>query len=67
MSLRVANQLIKPIVGAADIAGNFGVPYIGGAAGLIQGIQDSCEKVAVHRVSLLATAPSMYRFLTYPC
>ncbi|CAL1703915.1 unnamed protein product [Somion occarium] len=45
----MANQIIKPILGAAQIAGDFGVPYIGGAAGLVKGIQDSAEKVIAHR------------------
>ena len=41
-----------PMIGVAEAAGNLGVPYIGGVAVLARGIQDSCEKVVVHRVSV---------------
>ena len=43
------NQVAGPV---AEAARNFGVPYIGGVAALARGIQDSCEKVVVHRVSM---------------
>ncbi|KAK7689173.1 hypothetical protein QCA50_007864 [Cerrena zonata] len=49
MALAAARQVVKPVLGAVNIAGDLGVPYIGGAASLLQGIQDSCEKVVVHR------------------
>ena len=41
-----------PVIGVAEVVGNFGVPYIGGIATLARGIQDSCEKVVVHRVGM---------------
>ena len=55
MALATVNRVMGPVISVAEVAGNFGVPYIGGIATLARGIQDSCEKVVVHRVSMLDT------------
>ncbi|KZT11463.1 kinase-like protein [Laetiporus sulphureus 93-53] len=44
-----AGQLVRVAVGAAGLAGDLGVPYIGAVAGTIEGIQNCCEKVSVHK------------------
>ena len=55
MTLATVNRVMGPVIGVAEVVGNFGVPYIGGIATLARRIQDSCEKVVVHRVSMLDT------------
>ena len=56
MTPAAGNRVIEPVIGVSpEAAGNFGVPYIGCVAALARGIQDSCEKAVVHRVSVGST------------
>ena len=63
MTLATVNRVMGPVIGVAEVVGNFGVPYIGGIATLARGIQDSCEKVVVHRVSMPDTLSIQYSIM----
>lgn len=58
MTLTSVNRVMRPVIDVAEVARNFGVPYIGDVAVLAREIQDSCEKVVVHKVSMLDTTLS---------
>ncbi|KAI0075454.1 kinase-like protein [Panus rudis PR-1116 ss-1] len=49
MDRRSLGAVVRPVLGAAEIAGNFGVPYIGGIAAVLKGIQENVDKMAVHK------------------
>ena len=61
MTLTSVNRVMRPVIDdaeVAEVARGFGVPYIGDVAVLARGIQDSCEKVVVHKESMLDTTLS---------
>jgi len=57
------NQAFTAAIGAAQLASNFNVPFIGAAASTVQAIQQACQKVAVHRAECQLLADKSGRLL----